>query len=180
MNGIFKATVLGLLISFAAACNAETGSDKAAAPAADATAAKAADTVKVENPYARAVPPGQPNSAAFMTLVNTGDVDHSVTSATSPVANTVELHTHTNNNGVMEMRQVDKIDVPAKGRTELAPGGLHIMLIGLKQELKEGEKAQLTLTFDDGSTTTVDAPIQTVKPPVMGGMGGHMGNMSAQ
>lgn len=174
LNGIFKATVLGVLISLTVACNAETGSDKATAPAAEAATAKAADTVKVENPYARAVPPGQPNSAAFMTFVNSGDADHSVTSASSPVAEAVELHTHTNNNGVMEMRQIDKIDVPAKGRTELAPGGLHIMLIGLKQELKAGETAQLTLTFDDGSTATVDAPIQDVTPPAMGA--GHMGN----
>jgi hypothetical protein len=105
-----------------------------------------------------------------MTFVNTGDVNHSVKSAASPVAATVELHTHTNNNGVMEMRQIPQIDVPAKGRTELAPGGLHIMLIGLKQDMKVGETAQITLTFEDGSTTLVDAPIQEVTPPAMGAM----------
>jgi copper(I)-binding protein len=94
--------------------------------------------------------------------VNTSDTDHSLKAAASPVAATVELHTHTNNNGVMEMRQVPQIDVPAKGRTELKPGGFHIMLIGLKQDMKAGEKAVLTLTFEDGSTTTVDAPIQDI------------------
>jgi copper(I)-binding protein len=53
-------------------------------------------------------------------------------------------------------------------------GGLHIMLIGLKQELKPGENAALTLTFDDGSTTTVNAPIKDITPPAgAGGMQHH-------
>jgi copper(I)-binding protein len=93
------------------------------------------------------VPPGQPNSAAFMVLVNSSDVAHQVVSASSPVANTVELHTHTNNNGVMEMRQISQIDVPAQGKAELAPGGLHIMLIELRQELKVGESVAVTLNM---------------------------------
>lgn len=168
MKPLLRTVLLGALIAMTAACQAENKSaapTDAAKPAAPAeTAAKAVDSVKVENPYARAVPPGQPNSASFMTLVNESDVDHSVKSAASPVAATVELHTHTNNNGVMEMRQVEQIDVPAKGRTELKPGGLHVMLIGLKQDMKAGEKAQITLTFEDGSTTTVDAPIQEITP----------------
>lgn len=181
MKQSFRAVLLGALIALTAACQADTDAGKTTPPADSAkpaapaeTVTKAADAVTVENPFARAVPPGQPNSAAFMTLVNTSDVDHSLKSATSPVAATVELHTHTNNNGVMEMRQVEQIAVPAKGRAELKPGGFHIMLIGLKQDLTAGEKAQLTLTFEDGSTTTVDAPIQEVTPPAAGG---HMGGM---
>lgn len=162
MKRLLHTTALALLMSMTVACQADA--DKSAAPTTGKTAT-AADSVTVENPFVRAVPPGQPNSAAFMTLVNASDTEHSVKSAASPVAATVELHTHTNNNGVMEMRQVPQIDVPAKGRTELKPGGLHIMLIGLTQDLKAGEKAAITLTFEDGSTTTVDAPIQEVTPP---------------
>lgn len=157
MKRLVQTAILSTLISLTAACQAEPDTGKAAA-----SNATVADSVTVENAYARAVPPGQPNSASFLTLVNTSDTDHSVKAAASPVAATVELHTHTNNNGVMEMRQVPQIDVPAKGRTELKPGGFHIMLIGLKQDMKAGEKAALTLTFEDGSTTTVDAPIQDI------------------
>ena len=157
MKHLVQTAILSTLISLTTACQAEPDAGKAAA-----NNATAADSVTVENAYARAVPPGQPNSAAFLTLVNTSDTDHSLKAAASPVAATVELHTHTNNNGVMEMRQVPQIDVPAKGRTELKPGGFHIMLIGLKQDMKAGEKAALTLTFEDGSTTTVDAPIQDI------------------
>lgn len=178
MKTPYRIALLSAVISLLVACGEKPADNKAAAePAptanATATAGKAADVVSVENPFARAVPPGQPNSASFMTLVNTSDVDHSIKSASSPVAATVELHTHTNNNGVMEMRQVPQIDVPAKGRTELKPGGLHVMLIGLQQELKVGATAPITLTFEDGSTTTVDAPIQEITPPAgMGQMGG--------
>jgi len=160
MKRLLHTTVLGILLSMTVACQADADKAAAAAPATNT----AANSVTVEAPFVRAIPPGQPNSASFMTLVNTSDSDHSVKSAASPVAATVELHTHTNNNGVMEMRQVPQIDVPAKGRTELKPGGLHVMLIGLQQELKVGETAAITLTFEDGSTTTVNAPIQEVMP----------------
>jgi hypothetical protein len=160
MSSMLKVTVMSALLLLTAACNAD-----------NAAKGSAAAEVKVENPYVRAVPPGQPNSAAFLTLVNSSTKAHSVKSASSPVAATVELHSHTNNNGVMEMRQVPQIDLPAKGTTELKPGGLHIMLIGLKQNLKAGEKAKLTLQFEDGSNTTVTAPIQEVSPPAS--MGHH-------
>lgn len=174
MKPLLRAALLGVLVSVTAACQAEneTGKAAAAAPKAAATVTKAADAVKAENPFVRAVPPGQPNSAAFMVLNNSSAVAHQVVSATSPVANTVELHTHTNNNGVMEMRQIPQIDVPANGKAVLAPGGLHIMLIELRQELKAGESVAVTLTFEDGSTAVVDAPIQEVTPP-MGGMSHH-------
>lgn len=175
MKPVYRIAVLSTLISLLVACGEKTAENKAPeaaspTPAASteakpASASKAADGITVENPFARAVPPGQPNSASFMTLVNSSDVDHSVKSAASPVAATVELHTHTNNNGVMEMRQVEQIDIPAKGRVELKPGGLHIMLIGLKQDMKVGENAPITLTFEDGSTTMTNAPIQEITPP---------------
>ena len=165
MKPVIRAALLSALVAITAACKAENNTNKApAAPTASQTST-AASVMKVENPYARAVPPGQANSGAFMTFVNTGDTDHSVKSASSTVANSVELHTHTNNNGVMEMRQIPQIDVPAKGRVELAPGGLHVMFLGLKQDLKAGETVAITLTFDDGSTTTVNAPIKEVTPP---------------
>ncbi|MEN9502730.1 MAG: hypothetical protein RI964_2015 [Pseudomonadota bacterium] len=160
MKPFLGSLVLGAVLAMTSACQAEHKT------------AQAADSVKIENPYARAVPPGQANSGAFMTFVNSSDVDHSVKSAASPVADKVELHTHTNNNGVMEMRQVPQIDVPAKGRAELKPGGFHIMLLGLKQAMKAGETAEITVTFEDGSSTTVKAPIQDVTPPAAGQMGG--------
>lgn len=114
----------------------------------------------VSDYYVRMVPPGTPTSGAFMTIRNGGSSDRKLVKADSPAANTVELHTHINDQGMMKMRQVKAIDVKAHGQAELKPGSYHIMLIDLKQTLKEGESVALTLTFDDGSTRKIDAPVK--------------------
>jgi len=123
-------------------------------------------SVSVENPYVREVPPGMKNSAAFMTLVNTGSEEAVLVKARSRASNVVELHTHTMEGGKMVMRPVPRITVPSKGSTELKPGGLHIMLIGLKEPIAEGDEVHLDLYFSDGSQVGVDAPVKKV----MGGM----------
>jgi len=130
-------------------------------------AGTAADAVMVHNPYARAVPPGQPNSAAFMHLKNSSDKAHAIVNAISDVSKVVELHTHTMQDGMMMMRRIEKIDIPANGDAMLKPGGLHIMFIGLKQDLKLDQQVSLTLEFEDGSKKTVKAPVKKI---MMGGM----------
>jgi copper(I)-binding protein len=123
----------------------------------------AGSAVMVDDPYVRAVPPGQPNSASFMTLHNVGKKDLALVSASSSAAEVVELHTHTMEDGMMRMRKVDKIDLPAEQKTSLKPGGLHVMLIGLKQKLVPGEKIGITLSFDDGSELKLDAPVRKLR-----------------
>ena len=125
--------------------------------------AKASDDITAKKPYVRAVPPGQPNSAAFMTFSNSSDTDHAIVSASSDVAAVVELHTHTHKDGMMMMRRVDKIDIPAKGSTTLQPGGLHIMLIKLHDGLKLGQPVKVVLTFADGSSKEITAPVEKIK-----------------
>ena len=129
--------------------------------AANVWADQAAD-IMVSDPFAREVPPGAPASASFMTLQNASDADIKITSAQSDVAKVVELHTHTNDNGVMRMRQIPFIDIPANGNTHLKPGGLHIMLIGPHQPLKAGEQIEVTLNFEDGSQKTVTMPVKKI------------------
>jgi len=134
-------------------------------------AGSAADEVLVTNPYVRAVPAVMQNSAAFMTLKNTGTNDHAVVSAVSDAAKVVELHTHVQDGEVMRMRQVDQISIQAGDTTVLEPGGLHVMLLGLTSPLGIGSNVEVNLTFSDGSTKSVVAPIKAV-----GGMhhgGGH-------
>jgi copper(I)-binding protein len=114
----------------------------------------------VTDHYVRMVPPGIATSGAFMTIKNSGNTDRKLLKVDSPAAKTVELHTHINDNGMMKMRPVKEIDVKAHGQAELKPGGYHVMLIDLKQALKEGETVPLTLTFDDGSTKKINAPIK--------------------
>ena len=124
-------------------------------------------TITVGDAYARAVPPGQPNSAAFMTLTNPSDTPRALVSAHSPAAKTVELHTHVNEGGMMRMRRIERIEVPARGSVKLQPGGLHIMLIGLNDDLAPGSTADLTLTFDDGNQVEVKAPVRTIEAKPM-------------
>ncbi len=124
-------------------------------------AASSADSVRVEAPYARAVPPGQPNSAAFMKLHSQDGATHSIVAAATTAADVVELHTHSKVDGMMRMRRVGQIDIPAQG-VQLRPGGLHIMLIGLKQQLKPGQQIPLTIRFKDGSAISINAPVRKV------------------
>ncbi len=122
----------------------------------------ASESIMVHDPYARAMPPGQPNSGAFMTFKNSDSSAHAVVSASSPVSKVVELHTHIHENGMMMMRRIDKIDVPANGETVLKPGGLHVMFIGLKHDLKVGQTVPVTLTFEDGSKKEIEAPVRKI------------------
>jgi hypothetical protein len=132
-----------------------------AAPAAS-FAAGAADKIAVTDPYVRLVPPGQKQTGAYLLLRNADSAGHALVKADSPAADTVELHTVVWENGVNRMRPVPKMDVAASGETQLKPGAFHIMLIGLKRELKEGDMVSLTLGFEDGSSKTVNAPVRPV------------------
>ena len=128
-----------------------------------ALAGTAAESVAVEGAYVRAVPPGQPNSAAFMVLRNASSDAHAVVAASSPAAQTVELHTHVNENGMMMMRPVERIEVAGNGETPLQPGGFHVMLIGLTGPLVPDAAVPVTLTFEDGSQETVEATVRMLQ-----------------
>ena len=122
----------------------------------------AVGSVTVMHPYARAVASGHPNSAAFMVLKNDSDQDRALVKSHSNISKVVELHTHKKEGGMMRMRQVDKIIIKAGSKTVLQPGGLHVMFIGLKQELKVGNSVDLELEFDNGETIKLIAPIKMV------------------
>jgi len=128
-----------------------------------ALAAGIADSVEAADPYVRAVPPGQPNSAAFMTLTNQSGEDHALVAAESGASKVVELHTHVMEEGMMKMRKVEKIDLPAGQAVSLQPGGLHVMLIGLQQELVPDQPVTLHLVFDDGSKKEIQAPVRKLQ-----------------
>jgi len=118
--------------------------------------------IQVSDPYARAVPPNTPASAVFLTLTNKSDVEQKLVSASSDVANVVELHTHVKKDGMMQMRKIDAISIPANGSTTLKPGGLHIMLIELKQALAVDSMIPVTLTFEDGSEQALNVPVRKI------------------
>ncbi|MFU1546081.1 copper chaperone PCu(A)C [Aeromonas veronii] len=113
--------------------------------------------------YVRLLPPGSPNTAAFMVLKNDADKPVKLVAAASPAAGRAELHTHLHENGVMKMRQVENIEIPAKGEAVLKPGSLHIMLFEVGT-LSEQTPFPLTLTMDDGQKLDLSLPVKPIEP----------------
>ncbi|MGE0080541.1 MAG: copper chaperone PCu(A)C [Thiohalomonadaceae bacterium] len=131
--------------------------------------AGAGDQVSVVDPYVRLSPPNAPATGAFMILKNNGDKPVRLVKASNPVSRITELHDHINENGVMKMRAIASVDIPAGGEAVLRPGGLHVMMIELQTPLREGDVIPLTLVFDDGSQLLVQAPVvrPTLRPARM-------------
>lgn len=116
----------------------------------------------IRNGYVRGLPPGSKNTSAYMTIVNTSDVDMALTGATSPVAESVTLHATTNTGGMMSMEHLASAELPAHGKLVLESGGKHLMLMGLKRPLREGTNVRLTLQFEGGYLISVELPVVSV------------------
>ena len=129
-------------------------------PSWAADAKTAADSVSFIDAYIRLAPPSAPAAGAFMVIRNTGNKATAIVKADNQVSKFTELHTHLHEDGVMKMRPVKSIPVPAGGEAVLQPGGLHIMMIDLKSPLKEGDTVPFTFTFDDGSTKHVGVAVK--------------------
>ena len=105
-----------------------------------------AQSVEIKDAWVRGTVSAQKVSGAFMEI--TGKSTVRLLSAESPVAATVEIHNMTMQNGIMKMFPVGGIDIPAGKTVKLASGGYHLMLMGLKQQMKAGDKVPLKLTFE--------------------------------
>jgi len=123
--------------------------------------------VTVAHPWARATPGGVKVGGAYFEMAAAGKGDRLV-AVRSPVAGSVEIHNHIVDGGIARMRRVDAIAVASGKSVVLAPGGYHVMLLGLKQPLKQGDLLKLTLVFEKAGEVEVDA---TVEP--IGAMGPH-------
>ena len=110
----------------------------------------------VSDAWVRASVPHQQSTGAFMTL--TASSDSKLVGVASQVAKTVQVHEMTMNGDVMGMREVKTVELPAGKAVTLDPNGLHVMLMGLSNQLKEGDKVPLSLTIEDakGARETVD------------------------
>ncbi len=135
-----------------------------------ATAALAQAQVTVHAPWVRGTVPMQQASGAFMQL--SAAKDTRLIAAKSPVANVVEIHEMVMDNNIMKMRQIPGLDIVPGRVLELKPGGYHVMLIELKQQLKGGDVVPITLVFED--TQTKKQFTQEVQAPVTALGGGNM------
>ena len=114
--------------------------------------------IVVEIAWARASAGPARNGAAYVTLRG-NQMSDSLIGVTSEAAEKAELHTHINDGNVMKMRHVEAISVDAGAIVKMAPGGLHIMLMGLKAPLIKGTTLPLTLIFAKGGDVRVNADI---------------------
>jgi len=115
--------------------------------------------VTVSDQYVRGLLPGKHITAAFMTLSNSSEASVNLVSASLKGAKKVEIHTHSHEGGVMRMRQIEKIEVPAKGQVKLAPGGLHLMIFGVD---KLADKAEMELCFSNDKCQAVVLPVKSL------------------
>ena len=120
------------------------------------------NTITVEHAWARATPGGARTGAAYTTLMNTGASADRLLSATTPVADQVQFHKETEDNGVSRMREVHNVELSPGGKITFKPGDMHMMIVGIKQPLKEGQSFPLTLQFEKAGNIDVTVPIEKV------------------
>jgi len=178
--------VLAALAAFAvlalagAACSDDDGKDTGGdggATAAPAVTSAAAEAIEIMDPFGRVT---LDRGAAYFTIVNNGSEDDALVAASAPVAGRVELHETVTVGAETKMQPVDKIDVPAGEKVQLKPGGLHVMLMDLTRDLKEGDQYTLTLEFQSGLTREVEITVKSYSEDSgMGDGNGMDGGMEA-
>jgi periplasmic copper chaperone A len=130
-----------------------------------------AQDIVVTNVWARATADAAKTGAAYMTITDNGRPDR-LTGISTPVAGTAEVHQTINANGIVQMRAVADLPLETGKAITFAPGGYHVMLMNLKQPLKQGETFPMTLAFEHAKPVTVQVKVGGV------GASGSMGSMS--
>lgn len=154
------------LKSPAPALTVATASAGSSVAAGEKAAAAQAQGLALTGAWTRATPAGAKVAGAYVSVANSGPKADVLLGGKFDVADKVEVHDMTMTDGVMRMRLLDKgLEVPAGGAVELRPGGLHIMLMGLKQPLKQGEPITGVLTFRDAGDVAVTLPVEAAGSP---------------
>ena len=123
-------------------------------------AAHATELIKVLNPWARATVPGQTVGGVYMEIIARENLR--LVSVKSPAAETAQVHQMKMENGMMRMRAVPFLELPAGKPVRLDPGGYHVMLFDLKHSLVTGQKLKLELTFEDAAKRRHRVPVEAM------------------
>ncbi|MGH6911066.1 MAG: copper chaperone PCu(A)C [Phenylobacterium sp.] len=135
-----------------------------------ASSAQAATPLTVSGAWSRPAVVGT-TGVGYLVVANGGKAADTLVRVESPVAARVEMHSSSMAGGVMSMKREDRVPVPAGGQAAFAPGGYHLMLIGLTKTLKAGDKVPATLTFASGAKLHTAFAVGTgAGPPAMGPM----------
>lgn len=117
-------------------------------------------SLEVSQAWARPTVAGQGSGGGYLVLTNRGTVGDRLVAAQTALADRVEMHRMSMEGDVMRMRPVESIEVPAGATVALQPGGLHLMFIGLKAPLAEGQQVPLLLRFEKAGEVAVKATVQ--------------------
>lgn len=128
-----------------------------------------AGPLSVEDAWARATAEGAKVGAGYITIRNSGSTADTLVSVETAAAARGEIHDMTMEDGIMRMRRLDALEIPAGGSVELKPGGKHLMFMNLKDRLIDGTTVSVKLTFKSGATLSVDLPVK----PLGAGSSGH-------
>jgi copper(I)-binding protein len=151
----------------------------AAAFALIASAAPAHDykagSIQIDHPWARATPRGATVAAGYFKLTNTGSTPDRLVGGSSSASKEIEIHEMSMTDGVMRMRPMKGgLEIKPGQTVELKPGGSHLMMIDLKQQLQQGQRVKGTLVFEKAGSVDVEYAVEGIggPPPAAGGM--HM------
>lgn len=114
----------------------------------------------ISEAWARPTPPGISVGAVYLRITNRGNTADRLVGASSPLAAQVEIHETREQAGVMEMRKIPALACPPGATVSISPGGVHLMLVGLKQPWPVGAEVPLTLTFQSAGSVTLAVPVQ--------------------
>lgn len=116
--------------------------------------------LEIGHPWARATPPTAPTGGGYLSIKNTGTTPDRLVSVSSPAAGTVQVHEMKMEGNVMRMRELEHgLEIKPGETVTLAPGGMHLMMMGLKEPLKQGEKVPLTLVFEKAGKIDVELAV---------------------
>lgn len=121
--------------------------------------------IVVADPWVREAPPGARALAGYMHIQNNSDAQLALLFANSADFERVELHVTRHEDDRMRMEQVDHVALLPGDTVEFSPGGMHLMLMGPRRELKAGDRVRIELTFSDGTATDVVFPVRDARNP---------------
>ncbi len=116
--------------------------------------------VDVHDPWIAEAPPTARSLAAFMGLENAGSTPRRLVAVEAPGFDRIELHQSTEEDGMHRMVKQEAIEIPPGGRTELAPGGYHVMLIGIHEPLRAGDTVSMRLIFANDEVRVIEVPVR--------------------
>lgn len=120
--------------------------------------------MNISDSYVREMPPASKNTAAYMQLKNMTDKPIKLLEVKSDIAKKIELHNIVSEKGLLKMQPQPFIEVKANNTLTLKPGSYHIMMMGMKRQVKQGEQVKMTLTFEGGITRELTVPVKPIVP----------------